>query len=260
MTRETAPAAVINRALADRLWPGESVVGRRVRRYETDEWATIVGVVGDVEMRLNASNERLPLQVYLPLDTAAAPHAPSARRTFVYRRLLVRTSDPTAFTAALKSHVWRLDRTLPVTEIELLQDRWDQTFAPQLLVLLMMSVFSVLAVALAAAGLFAVIAHAVAHRTHEIGIRVALGATRRDIFRVVMTRAVALTLVGLAAGLAGAAALSRTLTALLYQVSPYDPASFAAVSLGLVVVALAACWLPAKRALAVDPSVALRAE
>jgi len=123
-----------------------------------------------------------------------------------------------------------------------------------------MALFSLVAVLLAAAGLFAVISHAVARRTHEIGIRVALGATRTDIFRLVMSRGLALAAFGVVIGLAGAAAVSRTLTALLYQVGPYDAASFLGVGGGLLAVAAAACWLPTRRAIAVDPATALRAE
>jgi len=100
----------------------------------------------------------------------------------------------------------------------------------------------------------------VARRTREIGIRVALGAPRRDIFRLVMTRVMAMVLIGVASGLGGAAALSRTLTALLFEVSPYDAVSFAAVSAGLLLVALVACWLPTRRAMAIDPVTALRSE
>jgi putative ABC transport system permease protein len=105
-----------------------------------------------------------------------------------------------------------------------------------------------------------VLSHTVARRTQEIGIRVALGATRRDVLRLVMTRAMAFASIGVLLGLAGAAALTRTLTALLYEVSPYDPLSFAGVALGLLAVAAAACWAPTRRAMAVDPAVALRAE
>jgi ABC-type antimicrobial peptide transport system permease subunit len=123
-----------------------------------------------------------------------------------------------------------------------------------------MALFSLVAVVLAAAGLFAVISHGVARRTHEIGIRVALGATRTDIFRLVMSRGLAFAAFGVVIGLAGAAAVSRTLTALLYQVGPYDAASFLGVAGGLLAVAAAACWLPTRRAVAVDPATALRAE
>jgi ABC-type antimicrobial peptide transport system permease subunit len=156
--------------------------------------------------------------------------------------------------------VWAIDPALPVQRTEWLRDRWNRTFAPQFLVVSVMALFSLVAVVLAAAGLFAVISHGVARRTHEIGIRVALGATRSDIFRLVMSRGLALAAFGVVIGLAGAAAVSRTLTALLYQIGPYDAASFLGVAGGLLAVAAAACWLPTRRAIAVDPATALRAE
>ena len=156
--------------------------------------------------------------------------------------------------------MWALDSALPVQRPELLHDRWNRTFAPQFLVVSVMVLFSVIAVVLAAAGLFAVISLGVARRTHEIGIRVALGATRSDIFRLVMSRGLALAALGVAVGLAGAAAVSRTLTALLYQIDPHDATSFIGVAAGLLGVAAAACWLPTRRALGVDPATALRSE
>jgi putative ABC transport system permease protein len=261
--RESGDVAIINAALASRLWPNASVLGRRIRVYEKAPWLTVIGVVGDVEMRVDISNERTPLQIYTPLDVVAAERplpAPRARRMFVSRRFVVRAPDPAALVSALKREVWTLDKALPVQQIELLQDVWNQTFAPQLLVLAVVSVFSAVALALAAAGLFAIISHAVARRTFEIGIRIALGATRGDIVRLVMTRAIALVLVGIAVGMGGAAALSRTLTALLFEVSPYDAVSFVAVSVGFLLVALVASWLPTRRAMAIDPATALRAE
>jgi predicted permease len=263
--RDETNVVIVNQRLATRLWPESSAVGRRIRPHENAAWLTVVGVVGDVEMRMPVSNDRLTLQMYQPFRAAsptqpASPPPARARVSFPFRRLFVRTSDPAVLVPALKARVWALDQALPVQEIKLLQDVWNETFAPQLLVLLVMGLFSAIAVVLAAAGLFAVISQAVAHRAREIGIRVALGATRWDIFLTVMARAMALVAIGVLIGLAGAAAISRTLTALLFEVSPYDPISFAAVSAALLVVALVACWLPTRRAMAVDPAVALKAE
>jgi ABC-type antimicrobial peptide transport system permease subunit len=226
-------------------------------------WWTVVGVAGDVEMRMFASNDRLTLQTYHPLVTRATPARaplPSGRRTFVYRRIFVRAADAAAAARTLEQTVWSIDPALPVQRTELLRARWDRTFAPQFLVVSTMSLFSLVAAVLAAAGLFAVVSHAVARRTHEIGIRVALGATRPDIFRLVMSRGLKLAGLGVLVGLAGAAAVSRSLRALLYEVGPHDAASFLGVALGLLAVAGAACWLPTRRAMAVDPATALRAE
>jgi putative ABC transport system permease protein len=255
-------AVIVNQALASRLWPPGAAIGRRMREGD-GPWWTVVGVAADVEMRMFASNDRLTLQTYHPLVTRAAPARtppPRGRRTFAYRQIFVRAADGTATAKTLEQAVWSLNPALPVQRTESLRDRWDRTFAPQFLVVSVMALFSLVAVALAAAGLFAVISHSVARRTHEIGIRVALGATRTDIFRLVMSRGLALAAVGVVIGLAGAAAVSRMLTALLYEVGPYDAASFLGVAGGLLAVAAAACWLPTRRATAIDPATALRAE
>jgi putative ABC transport system permease protein len=214
-------------------------------------------------MRMFASNDRLTLQTYHPLVARAMPAGaplPRGQRTFVYRRIFVRAVSASATAKTLEQAVWSIDPVLPVQRTESLRDRWNGTFAPQFLVVSVMALFSLVAVLLAAAGLFAVISHTVARRTQEIGIRVALGATRTDIFRLVMSRGLALATFGVAIGLAAAAAISRTLTTLLYQVGPYDAASFLGVAGGLLAVAVVACWLPTRRAIAVDPATALRAE
>ena len=255
-------AVIVNQRLASRLWPTGAAVGRRMREGD-GPWWTVVGVAGDVEMRMFASNTRLTLQTYHPLVARATPARtplPRGRRTFVYRRIFVAASDTAATARNLEQAVSSIDPTLPVQRIELLRDRWNRTFAPQFLVVSVMALFSLVAVVLAAAGLFAVISYGVARRTHEIGIRVALGATRTDIFQLVMFRGLALAAFGVVIGLAGAAAVSRTLTALLYEVGPYDVPSFVAVAAGLLAVAAAACWLPTRRAIAIDPATALRAE
>lgn len=254
-------AVIVNQTLASRLWPG-AAIGRRIRVGD-GPWWTVVGVAGDLEMRVFASNDRLTLQKYHPLVTRATPiraPLPPGRRTFVNRRVFVRAADAAVAARTLERIVWSIDPALPVQRTELLRDRWDRTFAPQLLVVSVMALFSLVAVVLAAAGLFAVISHGVARRTAEIGVRVALGATRADIFRLVMSHGLALAAFGVVIGLAGAAAVSRTLTALLYQIGAYDAASFLGVAGGLLAVAAAACWLPTRRAMAVDPATALRAE
>jgi putative ABC transport system permease protein len=252
-------AVIVNETLASRLWPVGAVVGRRMRVGD-GPWRTVVGVAGDVEMRMFASNDRLTLQTYHPLVTPDRTQTTPGRRTFVYRRIFVRAANAAAPARTLEQVVWSIDPALPVQRTELLRDRWDRTFAPQFLVVSTMSLFSLVAVVLATAGLFAVLSHAVVRRTQEIGIRVALGATRADIFRLVMSRGLTLACLGVLVGLAGAAAVSRSLTALLYQVGPHDPASFLVVAVGLLAVAAAACWLPTRRAIAVDPAAALRAE
>jgi predicted permease len=256
---DRSDAVIVNQTLASRLWPAAAAVGRRIREGD-GPWWTVVGVAADVEMRMFASNDRLTLQTYHPLVTLVQAPLPRGRRTFEYRRIFVRAAASVASAKTLEQVVWTIDPALPVQRIESLRDRWNRTFAPQFLVVSVMAVFSLVAVVLAAAGLFAVISHAVARRTHEIGIRVALGAARADIFRLVMTRGLALATLGVVIGLAGAAAVSRTLTTLLYQIGPYDAASFLGVAGGLLAISAAACWLPTRRATGIDPATALRAE
>jgi putative ABC transport system permease protein len=255
-----ADSVIVNELVAARLWPEGGAVGRRIRTAGGARWSTIVGVVGDVEVRLG--DRRLPIQLYYPMNGGPAGVAPPppSRRYLVPRRLIVRAADPVAIVPAIKSQVWALDDRLPVQQVEFADDAWAGVFGPQRFVLMLMGLFSGVAVVLAAAGLFAVLSHAVAQRTHEIGVRVALGATQRDIVGSVLSRALVFAIVGVGLGLVGAAVLSRLLSALLFEVSPYDAASFAVVSLGLVAVALLASWLPAYRAARVDPMVALRCE
>ena len=261
--RTAADSVIINESLAARLWPEGGAVGRRVRAWDGARWNTIVGVAGDVEIRL--ADRRLPIQLYYPMNGGpvagrGTSSPPSNRRTFIQRRFIVRATDPVAIVPAIKEQVWALDDRLPVQQVELADDAWAGVFGSQRFVLTLMGVFSAVAVALAGAGLFAVLSNLVAQRTHEIGVRVALGATHWDIVQSVVSRALAFAVVGVGVGVAGAGALSRVLTALLFEVSPYDATSFAVVSLGLVAVALLASWLPAYRATRVDPMVALRCD
>lgn len=159
----------------------------------------------------------------------------------------------------IKARVFALDAKQPVG-IALARNTYANLFDRQRFVLLLMTAFSTIAVLLAAAGIFAVLSQAVLQRTREIGVRVALGATSRDIFRMILSRGLGLAAIGTAVGLAGAVAVSRVLTSLLYEVSAYDPVSYASVAVILMVVALTACWLPTRRAIRIEPAVALRAE
>ncbi|MCA1815291.1 MAG: ABC transporter permease [Acidobacteria bacterium] len=246
------PVAVVNETFARRFFPGEEVLGKRViygdgkGKKITRE---IVGVVADV-VHDDLTGERAP-EVYVPF----AQH-PQGEMFFAARS----AGDPLALTTALRRAVLDVDRDVPVYSVMTMRQRLDVSVAPQRFNALLLAVFAAVAVLLAGVGVFGVMSYAVAQRTHEIGIRMALGAQRRDIRRLVLSRAMRVTLVGVACGLAAALALTRLMTKLLFGVRAADPAIYFAVPAVLAAVALLACYVPARRATRVDPLVALRDE
>jgi putative ABC transport system permease protein len=255
---------IVSRGLADRVWPGTEAVGKRFR-FTRDRWLSIVGVVENVESR--ASDNRTTLHFYYPWVTQPAapgltPVTPTASgaRSFDYRVLVVRAQDPAAAIPAIRRHVWTIDPAQPIERIALVEDMYAEAFGRQRFVFLLMAAFSVVALLLTAAGIFSVLSHAVSQRTREIGIRMAVGANPTTVMNMILSRGIALTLAGAMVGIAGAAALSRVLQSLLFEVGTTDPASFAGVTVLMLVVALAACWLPARTAMRVEPAITLRVE
>jgi putative ABC transport system permease protein len=237
--------AVVNETMARRFWPGQDAVGKRFGNGR--DWITVVGVVGDVK---HMSLAQAPDAEYFE------PYPQSPRSEMV---LAVRTtSDPMRLAPALRGAVLELDRDQPVSRVAAMSQRLSDSIAPQRFATLLLGIFALVALALAAVGIYGVISFSVTRRTHEIGVRLALGAHRNDVLRMVVLQAVTLALVGVAIGVAGGLALTRVLGTLLYGVSATDPAIFAAVSLLLTLVAALASWLPARRAARVDPIVALR--
>jgi ABC-type antimicrobial peptide transport system permease subunit len=170
----------------------------------------------------------------------------------------MRTAQAKSTAAAVKSQIWAVDRNLPLEPAIVIEDQWNGVFGRQRFALQLMGAFAVTALLLAAAGIFAVLSQLVSQRTREIGVRVALGATRGDVSWLIVSRGMILTIGGVTIGLAGAAAMSRVMTSVLFEVAPNDPASFVVVAVLLIFVALLACWLPTRRALRVEPAVALR--
>ena len=258
--QEADDAVIVSQATADRFWPAGTAVGRRIRFGPQQPWMTVVGVVGNVEIRIG--DERLPRQMYTPLKPPSGSAASPDPRRSMYRSfvLTLRAADVKSTAAAVKSQIWGIDKNLPVDSATAIEDEWNDAFGQQRFAMQLMGTFAIIALLMAAAGIFAVLSQLVSQRTREIGVRVALGASPRGILQLVVSRAMMLTLGGVAIGLAGAALVSRVLTTLLFEVSPYDPASFAGMSVVLVAVALLACWLPTRRALGVEPAVALRVE
>ena len=258
---EPAESLIITKALADLYWPDGSAVGKRLKFFSQAPWRTVVGVVANV----NAWTvpDRTQLHEYspfpIPSDTIPAGAAPR-RRGYVDRVLLVRAQNASAVATEIKTAIWSIDKSQPVDRVALVERAYADVFGRQRFVMELMIAFGAVATVLTLIGLFGVLSEIVVRKTREIGIRVALGAQRADVIRLVLSRGLALTLAGAALGLGGAVTLTRFLQALLFEVSPIDPASFVAVTVVMVVIALAACWIPARRAMRVGPAEALRVE
>jgi predicted permease len=245
-------AVVINETLARRLWPGEAlVVGKRMAlgRDQADQ-LEVVGVARDSKVRTLGEKPRNLM--YVSVDQTYSGGL----------NLVVRApgGGGEAVVGAVRQAVKEIDARMPLYNVRTIEQHLTWAFWAQSMAASLATAFGLLALALAAVGLYGVVAYTVARRTHELGIRVALGAQARDILRIVLGQGMLLTLVGLGAGLVGAFALARLLSSLLYGISPGDPATYILVALLLALVALVACLVPARRATKVDPMVALRYE
>jgi putative ABC transport system permease protein len=243
--------AIASEALARKYWPGTDPIGRRMKMWSLDDdgpWRTVVGVVGDV--RHYGLGEAAPPILYLPVSQFS-------QRTLT---VVVRAQDGPSLPRVIQDHVRALDPSQPVYDSRTM-DAWVETsIAQPRFSLLMLTIFAAAAVALAALGIYGVMAFTVASRARELGIRVALGAEPRALMRSILGRGLLLAAGGMAAGTAGALLASRSLTALLYGAEPLEPLVYAVAAIGLGSVALVACALPARRVLRLDPTAALRAE
>ena len=247
---ETTPVAVVSRSLADRHWrEGQSPLDQRITLDDGETWVTIVGVAGDV--RDHGLDREAPDQLYRPfLQGAGSP-----------TRVLVRArADPRALSGQVRDAVHAVDPEQPVENFLTLEETRAGTTATRRLSVVLLGLFAALALVITVTGIAAVIATSVSQRTREFGLRLALGAARGSILTMVLRQGLALVLAGLVIGAAGAFALSRTLSSFLFETAPTDAGIFAGVSLVFVVTGLAACYLPARRAMGVDPLVALRDE
>jgi putative ABC transport system permease protein len=263
-TREDGPQSpgvvVIDEALAARYWPNQSPLGQRLRIDDggaaPPREVEVVGVVGQVK-HVGLEDEPTPT-VYAPFE-----QVPAGTVSFLINNLnlVVRTDgDPLALQGAVRREVQGIDRDVPASSVKTMEQFLSSAVAPRRFQMLLLALFAGAALVLAAMGVYAVISYSVAQRTHEIGIRVALGAGRSDVLKLILGQGVKLILLGLVAGLAASLALTRLMSSLLYGVSTFDPATFIVVSVLLALVALAACYIPARRSMKVDPMEALRYE
>jgi putative ABC transport system permease protein len=252
--RDTAAAPrvmIINEEMARRHWPGENPIGRRVTMKDWGPPLTgeIVGVVGDV--KADGLDSLTRPMIYWPY-----PQFPG-----IFNSLVIRTdAEPLSVAAAVKSQLWSVDREQPLSQIQTMEEVIADSVAPRRFNMLLLTVFAALALALAAIGVYGVMAYTVAQSTREIGIRMALGARASDVLKVVLRQGLVLTLLGVGIGVAGALGLTRLMAALLYDVTATDVPTFVGVSMLLVLVSALACYLPGRRATKVDPMIALRYE
>ena len=248
------PVAMVNATVAQRLFPGADPVGKRfmlgrLGSERKPKWITIVGVVADTKMYGLSNPARL--EVYMPLR-----QLPPDGMT-----LLVKSAqDPAAMVSAVRAVVASIDKEQPIFRIATMQEVVNASVSTRRITLILLGLFSGLALALAAIGIYGVISYSVAQRAREIGIRMALGAQSRDVLRLVLTQGGRIAIAGIATGTAASVGLTRLMAKLLYSVSAADPATFAAVAFVLALVAMAACYIPARRTLRVDPLIALRHE
>jgi putative ABC transport system permease protein len=242
--------AVINEAFARRIFPGEDPMGRRLRMgIDSDVAREIVGIVGDV--RHYGLEQGVTMQMY----------EPNRQRPTAGAAFLLRTgSDPAALAGAARRAILSIDPELPVTQTRTLAALLADTTAQRRFTLLLLLIFAGTALVLAAVGIYGVVAYTVSQRTHEIGVRMALGAERRAILGLVLRQGMTMVLAGVAAGLGGALLLARLVRAMLFGVGAADPATYAATVALLSLVAFAATYLPALRATRVEPTAALRCE
>jgi putative ABC transport system permease protein len=253
-TRDGPRVAVVNEAFARKAWPGQDTVGKQFRIGDFPKYAgspvTVIGVVADAKF-LGLGDETFP-EMFFSMDQGGA----TSGMTFVLRA----PQDPQSLAAAIRRVIRGVDPDQPVTRIETLETLVAESAAPQHVTTLLGGIFGLLAVVLAGTGLYGTVSYSVSQRTHDIGVRMALGAPQGSVVWLVVAQALELALVGLAVGLVTTITLGRVLGGLLFQVSPHDPLILIGVSVAFVIIALAASYAPAKRAAETDPLSALRCQ
>jgi putative ABC transport system permease protein len=243
--------AIVSESMARTFWPNKPAIGQRFKWGvdDTTGWKNVVGVVADVSQ--NITGKRPPVQVYVP-------HTQEPLQTVTV--VVKHDGDPAAMTTAMRRVVQSQDPDMPLYEVRTMEEAIHRALWENRIWVSLMTVFASLALIIAAVGIYGVMAYSVAQRTQEIGIRMALGAARQDVLRLVVGQAMRLTIIGVGIGLAGAYAVTRLMASVLFGVSATDPPTFIGVTVILGLSAVIAAWLPAERATRVDPMVALRSE
>jgi putative ABC transport system permease protein len=249
---DAPPVAIISLSAAKSLWPGEDALGKQIqfgRRDDKKPWATVVGIVGDIRQY---GLDRAPnMEAYIPL---------AQNTSFSYQMVIRTTVDPRQIERAARDAFAKADKTQPIFNVQPLDDYVKSTLAERTLTMSLLVMFGALALGLAAIGIYGVISYAVTLRTREVGIRMALGAKKGDVLGMILWQSLGMAAGGLIVGFAASLALTRFLSTLLYEVRPTDLATSAMVTGLLVAVAMAASYIPARRAMKVDPAIALRDE
>lgn len=250
-TQQSARVMIINQAMAKEFWPNESPIGKRVtmKNWGPPLTGEIVGVVGDTKADGIAAD--IYPMIYWPYF-----QFPQNFNAFVVRT----DGDPVQMIAAIKERIWSVDKTLPISGIATMDQLISDSLARRRLNMVLLSIFASVALLLAAVGIYGVMSYSVSQRTNEMGIRIALGAQPRNVSVLILKQGLSVALIGMTIGIGAAFALTRLMSSLLFGISATDPFAFGAVAIALMVVALLACYIPARRATRVDPMTALRNE
>jgi len=248
---DSARVVIVSEKTARHFWPGENPIGKRLKPGSTNRnipWIEIIGVVKDVRQNDFVSEPKM--QMYMPYQQL---------NSFAPNALVVRTNvEPLSLAGAVRNAIWAVDKDQPVSNLRSMDEIVSEAVARQRFSMLLLGIFAALAMVLAAVGIYGVMSYSIAQRTREIGLRIALGAQKSDVLKMILRQGLRFVAAGLAIGLAASFALTRVMASLLFGISATDPATFVSISLMLIAVALLASYIPAVRAMKIDPMLALR--